>query len=66
MALPKITTKDNGYFEVWTRDCGHSVRVSTEDTNYARRNSSRRAQLQKQDRDRLASTPCRKCTEAGA
>jgi hypothetical protein len=57
---PQLTTKDNGYFEVWTRPCGHRYRVTTEGVQY--RKSTRGAEV-KFLRDRAANRPCSQCAE---
>lgn len=63
MSKPRIVTPDNGYFEVWARPCGHTVRVTTEDTGWQRRNPIERKRLRELDAERLAARPCRQCSE---
>lgn len=63
-----MTKPDNGYFEVWTRPCGHSYRVSTEclpRTNYGPRGKPR-PEVLKAARQRCAATACRQCQEVAA
>jgi hypothetical protein len=58
---PRIVKSDNGYFEIWALPCGHEVRVSTEDTQFARTRGGRRSQLQAQTKQWLASITCDEC-----
>ena len=52
---PTITSKDNGYFEIWVLSCGHKVRVYTEDTQWQRRTTRGfRAAQHARDAERLA------------
>ena len=62
---PTVTGKDNGYFEIWTLPCGHTVRVTTEQEGWERR--TRRgftAASQARTRAKLAAAPCRQCAAA--
>lgn len=61
---PKITTRDNGYFEVWTLSCGHKVRVRTEDLQGFFHNvDDGRITHVKRTRERLAVGTCLQCAE---
>lgn len=63
-ATAKIHTADNGYFQTWERPCGHTVRVTTEYDQQARRNAARRRQMDAATAARLSAAPCRKCSDA--
>ncbi|RPI10850.1 MAG: hypothetical protein EHM65_07620 [Acidobacteriales bacterium] len=62
---PYVVKPDNGYFQVWERNCGHTVRVTTEDTQWDRKRIRGEAKrLDALTQERLAETPCRRCQEA--
>ncbi len=63
---PKLITKDNGYFEVWSRPCGHSVRVTTEFNQWGINRPGRRAALHAATRERLAAATCPRCANDAA
>ena len=54
-AKAKIIVRDNGYFQIWQKPDGARVRVSTENTQYARRyRRGERARLDAITRERLS------------
>jgi len=61
----ELTQPDNGYFEVWTRECGHAVRVVTEYAQDWRARTPRMRPAEgKLIRERALAAPCRRCAEA--
>jgi hypothetical protein len=67
---PVLTAPDNGYFEVWTRPCGHRYRVTTEyaqDLRRLRRPGMAPSMREPEGanlRSAAAARPCRQCEES--